>query len=244
MSMLSPQGGYVFKGEPCLIIVDGESKMDKKSLFGVIICAVVLFVLGSFSNVVGYQSVKSTVNDSPLFQIRIQKATNHQWNSITSQYIGMSRGDPLHFPIRDNTTEQMKKAIDIISKMDDKTFEKFTELCIQRIRQNGTFKDMNPNEIVQMLRKIRMQPELISTMVISRCNEKLDPTNFNCYTILFGAPRCYIFLAIIVILVTIIYTPILIVLRLLTMANCPTEVVSECPTQFYTFCGTCKEAIR
>jgi hypothetical protein len=46
----------------------GENKMDKKPLIGVSICAVVLLVLGSLSNVVGYQSVKSTtVNESPLW---------------------------------------------------------------------------------------------------------------------------------------------------------------------------------
>jgi len=48
--------------------------MDKKPLIVVSICAVVLLVLGSLSNVVGYQSVKSTkANNSPLFQPRTQK---------------------------------------------------------------------------------------------------------------------------------------------------------------------------
>jgi hypothetical protein len=66
----------------------GESKMDKKPLIVVSICAVVLLVLGSLSNVVGYQTVMSTsVNDSPLFQTRTQKATNQQQNSINPQYL-------------------------------------------------------------------------------------------------------------------------------------------------------------
>ncbi|MCX6661592.1 MAG: hypothetical protein NTY91_03480 [Euryarchaeota archaeon] len=34
--------------------------MDKKPLIGVSICAVVLLILGSLSNVVGYQSVQSS----------------------------------------------------------------------------------------------------------------------------------------------------------------------------------------
>jgi hypothetical protein len=218
--------------------------MNKYPLIGVSIIAVVLLVLGSLTNVVGYQTVNSTVvNDSPLFRTRTQKAINQPQNILTSQYLGKGNGNLLYFPMRDNRTESLKRVIEIISEMDDKTFEKFTNLCIQRTMQDGTFKE-NPNEIVQMLRQIRMQPELIITMVISRGNEKLDPTNFNCYTILFGPPRCYVFLAIILILVTLIYTPILIVLRLLTMANCPTMVVSECPTQIYTFCGTCKVVMR
>jgi hypothetical protein len=66
----------VFIGEQCYkILMTGESKMDKKPLMVVCICAVVLLVLGLLSNVVGYQSVKSlVVND--LFITRTQRATN------------------------------------------------------------------------------------------------------------------------------------------------------------------------
>jgi hypothetical protein len=41
-------------------MIKGESKMNKKPLIGVSICAVVLLVLGSLSNVVGYQSVQTS----------------------------------------------------------------------------------------------------------------------------------------------------------------------------------------
>jgi hypothetical protein len=47
---------------------------QKYLVIGICICAVVLLVLGSLSNVVGYQNVKSTVNDSPFFQPSTQKA--------------------------------------------------------------------------------------------------------------------------------------------------------------------------
>jgi len=62
--------------------------MDKKPLIGVSICAVVLLVLGSLSNVVGYQSVKSTVTDSPLFRVKIQRFLHNQPNKITYRYLG------------------------------------------------------------------------------------------------------------------------------------------------------------
>ena len=66
--------------------------MDKKPLIVLSICAVVLLVLGSLTNVVGYQSVKSTtVNDSPLFNMRTQRATNHEQNILTFQYLGMGK---------------------------------------------------------------------------------------------------------------------------------------------------------
>ncbi len=71
----------------------GESKVDKKPLIVVSICAVVLLVLVSLSNVVGYQSVKSTmVNDSPLFRIRTQRIIHQQGNMKTSQYPEEGKG--------------------------------------------------------------------------------------------------------------------------------------------------------
>jgi hypothetical protein len=121
--------------------------MDKKPLIGVSICAMILLVLGSLTNVVGYQSVKSTVNDSPLFQTRTQRATNQQQNSITSQYLGMGKGILFQFPMRDNRTESLIKAIEYIGKMDDETYERFTERCIQRIQQDKSLKDANSTNI-------------------------------------------------------------------------------------------------
>ncbi len=97
--------------------------MDKKPLIGVSICVVVLLVLGSLSNVVGYQSMKSTVvNDSPLFPTRTQKATNQQQNILPSQYLGMEKGNLLQFPMRDNKTESLKKIIGIITNMSSDEF--------------------------------------------------------------------------------------------------------------------------
>jgi len=130
--------------------------MDKKTLIGVSICAVVLLVLGSLSNVVGYQSVKSTtVNDSPLFQTRTQRATNKQQNNLTSQYLGMGKENLLQFPLRDNRTEQLKKAIDIISKMDDKTFHMFLVKMKNLISQQGKIKNIDLNDIEQVLYELR-----------------------------------------------------------------------------------------
>jgi len=139
---------------------------------GISTVSVILLILASLTNVVGYQSVKSTaVNDSPLFQIRTQRATNHQLNSITSQYIGMGKGNLWQFPTRDNRTEQLKKTCEVISRMDDKTFARFTELCIQRARQDSTLSDTNSNEIVRTLNLLRTKPEIILNFPTNRYNQ-------------------------------------------------------------------------
>ncbi len=155
--------------------------MDKKPLIGVSICAVVLLVLGSLSNVVGFQSVKSTVNDSPLFQTRTQRATHQQQNSITSQYLG--KGNLWNIPMSDNRNEQLKKAFVFISKMDDESFARFTELCIQRIKQDKSLKDTNSNDIVKALKLMKIKPVSIIDPFINRKNQDLTHGTTICYWI-------------------------------------------------------------
>ena len=163
--------------------------MKKNPLIGVSICAVVLLVLGSLTNVVGYQSVKSTeVNDSPLFRTRTQKATNQQQNIITSQYLGMGKGNLLQFPIRDNRNELLRRILEYISKMDDKAFAQFTELCIQQARQVNTLSDTNSNEITQMLHLLRTQPETITYSLSNRNNQNITSSNYN--SICHWSPGC------------------------------------------------------
>jgi len=157
-----------------------KSLSKKRVTIGSSIIAIVLLILGSLTNVVGYQSVKSTINDSPLFNVRTQRATNQQQNSITSQFLGMSNGNLLRFPSRDNRTEQLKKAIDVISKMDDKTFAQFTELCIKKARQDDTLRDLNHYEIVQALLLLKTKPDSIMYSITERDNRNMTSGYLTC----------------------------------------------------------------
>jgi hypothetical protein len=56
VSMHSPLGGYVIKGAQCYKIVLGRKDMNKYPLIGGSICAVVVIILSSQTNVVGYQT--------------------------------------------------------------------------------------------------------------------------------------------------------------------------------------------
>ena len=177
--------------------------MDKKPLIGVSILAVVLLVLGSLSNVVGYQSVKSTINDSPLFATRTQRAINQQQNVITSQYLGMGKETLLQFSTRDNRNEQLKKAIDIISKMDDTTFERFTELCIQRAKQHESLKELTPSSIVKALHTLKTKSVKIINSFMNGSNQKI--TTYGMITFCVWFPGC-IPIFIFYIVVTTIYS--------------------------------------
>jgi len=135
--------------------------MNKYPLIGVSICAVVLLILGSLSNVVGYQSVKSSaMNESPLFIIRTQRATSQQQNIITSRYLGKGNGNLLYFPLRNNKTELLKNIFESIKKMDDATFQRFLILIKQHLRETTSLNDTQLHEIDNGLTVIRKQASL------------------------------------------------------------------------------------
>ena len=199
--------------------------MDKKPLIFGSFCAVILLVLGSLSNVMGYQSVKSSMNDSPLFQTRTQRATNQQQNSITSQYIGMGKENLLQFPIKDNLVEQMRKTIDIIRNMDDSAFAQFTEICIQKARQDDILQDISGYQIVQALLLLKINPEAIMNFFANRNNQE-NPTTLPTYCggqyTVCGAwfPGCWILSIVEGILFLIFIVPIILILNSFTLLWC------------------------
>ncbi|MCX6662457.1 MAG: hypothetical protein NTY91_07915, partial [Euryarchaeota archaeon] len=135
--------------------------MDKKPLIGVSILAVVLLVLGSLSNVVGYQSVKlMTVSKSPLFTTRTQNAINQQHTIITSDFLGKERETNLYFPKRNSEKEFIDKVIYIFKEIDDKSFDEFVNRFILSIHQNN-FDNLKTSdkEIKDILYQMKSNPD-------------------------------------------------------------------------------------
>jgi hypothetical protein len=150
--------------------------MEQKPLIGISICAVVILIITSFSNVVGYQSVKSTaVNDSPLFQTRTQRATNQEQNVLTSQYLGMGKENLLQFPKRENIIDSLNEAIGYISQMDEQKFARFTQLCIERIHHEPAFDNIDEEDITQLLQLLRDGP--------TRFNRYAQNHTYNMYSV-------------------------------------------------------------
>jgi len=128
---------------------------------------VVLLVLGSLSNVVGYQSVKSTqVNDSPLFCTRTQKALNQYSNELlTYEYIGKGR-NTFQIPMPNNRTMLYQKVIERIGRMDDATFNKFITMAIQYKNHDSTLKNINSQYIKTVLYQIKNNQNSLSNLKI------------------------------------------------------------------------------
>ncbi len=154
--------------------------MDKKPLIGVSICAVVLLILGSLSNVVGYQSVKSMVNDSPLFQTRTQRATNQQSNILTSQYLGVGKGNLLQFPIRDNRSELLRSIFELMNRMDYATLQKILAQVRQRLREITSLTEMQFREIDRESTKLNNITELPVLSQSIKTTHGSEPTFYAC----------------------------------------------------------------
>jgi hypothetical protein len=134
--------------------------MDKKPLIVVSICAVVLLVLGSLTNVVGFQSVKSTmVNDSPLFETRMQRATNQQQNIITSQYLRKGNSNNLLILPKPEEIGSSHDIIKRIQTMDDASFHRFISIAVHQLSKEERLKDVTPQQIVEGLNQIRNNPQ-------------------------------------------------------------------------------------
>ena len=141
--------------------------MNKKILIGSII-AVVILVLVSFTGVVGYQTTKtSTVaKASPLFSVRSRRAIDEESKNLTCDYVGKGEESILSIPKRDNRIEMIQKAIDVISKMDDITFNIFEKKIVRRINQDDTIRDVESRGIVNALLQIRNNPIVVRNNII------------------------------------------------------------------------------
>jgi len=167
--------------------------------------------------VVGFQTVKSSVNDSPLFQTRTQRATNKQQNSITSQYLGKGL-NVLSVPLRNNRMEQTKKVIEVIQKMNDNEFNRFQNLILSRFYEQKNNIDIDVTQLVPLLKQIKSHTKDLKIILINNDkNTHTDPPTLltaweGCCGTFYVTPLCIV-LGIIVIL----FFPVFVLLQLLTV---------------------------
>ncbi len=133
--------------------------MRKKTMILGTSSVIVLLIIGSLTNVIGYQSPRSTnPPDSPLFTIRIQTITQQPQKAIHSQFLGMGKENLLPIPTN-KRVEQLKEILQIIQRMDNPTYEQFTKQCIQKIQQTSALKDTPITQIIQTLNALKTKPD-------------------------------------------------------------------------------------
>jgi hypothetical protein len=134
--------------------------MNKKILIGSIL-AVVILVSVSFSSVVGYNKLTSNVFESPLFKIRTSRAIDAESQDLSCGYIGKDEEISIMLPSYNSRDKQLNKVIDFIRGMDDKTFNSYLNLLINKIRNNEKCDEVNMNEVITSIQQIRNNPQPI-----------------------------------------------------------------------------------
>ncbi len=156
--------------------------MLKKPLIAVSIIAVVILVLCSFTNVVGYQTVKSTtVNESPLFAVRTMRAINEESKDVlTFGYLGNNKPITIPFPIsrRNNQTTLLLNNIEKISKMNEKQFEQFIFKSIYYLKTIGKITQENDQDVMTGLRLLRTNPKEIMSYILHNDSSYYTEQNY------------------------------------------------------------------
>ena len=125
-------------------------------MVGISITAIVLLILTSLTNVIGYQTVKSSsATETPLFSMRTQRANNQQMNSITSQYLGKGKSYNLLILPRPYETDSIHEIISKIQAMDDVSFQRFVGFAVEQLSKQDKLKDVTPYQLITELHKIR-----------------------------------------------------------------------------------------
>ena len=121
----------------------------------------IIIILASFASVAGFQTIKSTSKkDSPLFSIRIHRATDQLHSDIVaSEYIGKRKTTAIPFPTKNYTLIIFQKTIDGISKMDDFTFNKFVNAAISKLIKSNMVKEEDLVMIEELFKFVRENPE-------------------------------------------------------------------------------------
>jgi hypothetical protein len=140
----------------------GTKDMKKYLLVGGIIIVVVLLVLGSLSSVVGYWSVKSTlIPETPLFNIRTQRATRQQQSIISSQYLGKGKNSDFFSLARNETIAFAVETIQRIKAMSETKFSHFITYVVQQVHQNNKFRNVDEKTLVTRLYQLRQNQPLL-----------------------------------------------------------------------------------
>ena len=137
--------------------------MSKKLIFGSVIVVAVLVGV-SLTSVVGYQSVKSDVKASPLFNIRTSRAIDEESKDFTCDYVGKGEVSILSIPTRKYSIQMVEKFIESISKMDDVTFNRFKNSIINYLRNEYNNDDETISESVTLLNQLRNEPMKLSEL--------------------------------------------------------------------------------
>jgi len=137
----------------------GGVGLNNKILIGSII-AITILIGVSFTSVVGYNSVESDIEASPLFNIRSSRAIDEESKDLACEYVGKGEISILSISGLNENKELLQLVTDKIKCMDDKTFNRFLTMIINKIQYSNEYKSVNINEVITFLHRLRDKNEI------------------------------------------------------------------------------------
>ncbi len=159
--------------------------MNKKILIGSII-GVAILVGVSLTSVVGYNSVTSDVKASPLFTVRSSRAIDEESEDLSCDYVGKGEEINILIPTRNNRKELFDRYIDIIRKMDDKSYDRFVDLILKYLYTRDDFQEYQKDELILSFNKLRNNPSEITPHLLER--EESNLHTYQCTITWDGCP--------------------------------------------------------
>lgn len=132
--------------------------MNRNIFLGANIIAVIIILLVSFSNVVGYSVVNShPLNESPLFCVRKQNVL-HETDGlkIVSEYLGKGKNIPVMIRKGNDAFEKIQDVIWRIKLMDDDTFKKFVDTVVYKLSQQEKNDGVKADKIIYELYQLQL----------------------------------------------------------------------------------------
>ena len=147
--------------------------------------------------------MKSTVNNSPLFQTRTQRATNQQHDNISSQYVGKGKSNYLLILQRPNEVGSFRDVISRIQSMDDASFQRFVSIAVSQLSKEEKLMDVTSQQLITGLNQIRYIPHAFMDYSISNNrNITVQPSPTACWF-----PGCLILYIVVLIVLYITMGP-------------------------------------
>jgi len=163
--------------------------MNKKILATGSIIACIILLVATLSPVVGYNTVRSSVRDSPLFSVRTSRATDKQSDRLTCDYVGKNIRNTIFFPRRNDELSPVHSFTKSITEMNENEFRFFLSQVISRGLRRNLIKPEQTFEIRHELHKLRENPAFLD-IYDYRYASIYPPTHECCFTV--SGPGCWL----------------------------------------------------
>jgi hypothetical protein len=117
--------------------------MDKRILTLGCICAVAILLCVSFTSVVGYSSNISNSIESPLYNLRTNRAIENSEDITTCDYVGKGKGLTIPIGENDNLGALKQQLLDKLGEMNEKEIKSLRNSIIRLLNQKGLNKEIN-----------------------------------------------------------------------------------------------------